>query len=153
MKIGNRGFTLIELLAAIVLFAIVASIGTFAITSVIKSSKEKNYQLLIKNIESAAEVYYQECKYSYNDDGSVTCQYSGGAFFTTLGGLVTQGYLVGNSKDSAGNYTIVNTKTNASISNCAIGIYYDNNSKKFNILVDTNGTNASCPTSADYEAN
>ncbi len=153
MKIGNRGFTLIELLAAIVLFAIVASIGTFAITSVINSSKEKNYKILIKNIESAAEVYYQECKYSYNNDGSITCLYNNGVFIITLGGLVSQGYLVGNSKDNAGKYTIVNTKTNASISNCAIGIYYDNNSKKINILVDTSNTNASCPTSADYEAN
>ena len=128
---SNNGFTLIELLAAIVVFAIVASIGTYSITRIINASRDKNVELLRKNVKSAAHVYYQECKYD-NADGDVNCsdffasQISDDAYDTTLEDLVLQGYLTGNSKvDDNGNYTIINPKTNESIGDCCIIVTAD----------------------------
>ena len=59
---NTKGFTLVELIATIVLLSLVMGIGAFSITQIIKSAKEKDYKLLIENINNAAELYYQECK-------------------------------------------------------------------------------------------
>lgn len=130
MKTNNKGFTLIELLATIVLIAIVAGFGTYSITNVIKSSKEKNYQLLIKNIKSAAEVYYQECRYDdkATSNGAICEFFNNGeyaGYWIPLIELVNQGYLTGNAKEkNTGNYIVVDTKTNKNIGNCNIGVGY-----------------------------
>ena len=38
----KNGFTLVELLAVIILLSIIMGIGTFSVTKIINSSKEKN---------------------------------------------------------------------------------------------------------------
>lgn len=142
MRTNNNGFTLIELLAAITLFAIIASIGTYSITRIIKSSKDKNYDLLLKNIKSAARVYYQECRYANNakttgDYDGAWCEYVEftypdgtkiKGYTITIYGLVNYGYLTGNSKYKVGSeerYAVVDPRTNENIGECIIGLEYD----------------------------
>ena len=66
-KLNRKGFTLIELIAVIVLLSIVSVIGSYTVSSIITNSENKNYELLIKNIFTGVESYYQECKYGEFD--------------------------------------------------------------------------------------
>lgn len=138
-KIDNKGFTLVELIATIVLLSLVMGIGAFAITKIINNAKEKDYQLLIENINNAVELYYQECKFV--DDN---CQTP-----ITLGFLVNNGYLKGNSKITEGTdkdkMTIVNPNNDKNISDCWIKYEYKNGK-----IVISAITSENCPTTADY---
>ena len=106
---NKKGFSLIELLATLVILGTVMGIATYTIISILNSSKEKNYALLIDNIRGGAEVYYQECKYSresiltvFDDDSDAAesfCDYQ-----VKLGELVEYGYVTGNKKDASGKY-------------------------------------------------
>ena len=140
--LNNKGFTLVELLATIAILALVMGIATFSITAIIKNSKEKNYQLLITNIKDAAETYYQECKYSNNT--GITCNNNtDGSLKTTLGELLTHGYLKGNGTE--GTNVITNPQKNdADISSCSIIIKYNNGS--INVENDNSTVNKNCPT-------
>ena len=115
MKKNEKGFTLVELLATVVLLAIILTLGTYSITTIIKNTKEKNYNLLVKNIESAVLLYYEECKYAASDD--IVCSEDN---TVSLGDLVKYGYLKGNGKKND-QYSIVNPKDNTDISSCRIG--------------------------------
>lgn len=114
-KLNKKGFTLVELIATIVVLALVVSISAYAITNIINSAKEKNYELLIKNIKDASETYYQECKYS-----DITCNDT-----VTLQELVNYGYLKGNgTKDNK--MEIINPKDNKNIGACSIAVKNEN---------------------------
>lgn len=114
-KLNKKGFTLVELIATIVVLALVVSISAYAITNIINSAKEKNYDLLIKNIKDASETYYQECKYS-----DITCNDT-----VTLQELVNYGYLKGNgTKDNK--MEIINPKDNKNIGACSIAVKNEN---------------------------
>ena len=131
-KLNKKGFTLVELIATIVVLALVVSISAYAITNIINSAKEKNYDLLIKNIKDASETYYQECKYS-----DITCNDT-----VTLQYLVDYGYLKGNgTKDNK--MVIVNPKDNINIGECSIAIKYENG--KLTITKEKKTNNGSCP--------
>ena len=134
---NNKGFTLVELITAIVLLSLVVGITTYSITSIIRTNKEENYNLLLKNIDSAAETYYQECEYSWDevvdmigseDEATSFCDYD-----VSLGELVEFGYLKGNFKKNDETYTIVNPLDNSDISTCVINVTYDETVRtKFN---------------------
>lgn len=163
-KINNKGFTLVELIATIVILSIIMGIGTYSITKIIKDSKEKDYELLIKEIVDATEIYYQECRFSRND--KITCPgLDGDGYYSfldkdnnnmknddektlTLGTLVDYGYLKGNGTvkvDDNEKFVVVNPKTNENISICAIKYRYNTNTKKIEIYkADSNGD---CPSS------
>lgn len=72
-KTNNKGYTLVELIATIVILALVMGIGAYSITAIINSSKEKNYELLIKEIKNAVELVYQDCVISKLDDVKELC--------------------------------------------------------------------------------
>ena len=113
----NKGFTLIELIATIVILGLVATIGSYAISTTIKNSKEKNYELLIANIESAAEMYYQDCKYV----SMCTFQNPGSSEYlqVSLNTLLANGFLTSNkTKSQSGK--LYNPKTDDEISECTI---------------------------------
>ena len=146
----NKGFTLIELVATIVLLALVMSIAAYSITSIIRSSKKENYNLLITNIKDAAELYYQECKYVSNS--AITCNANKQV---TLGELVTYGYLKGNSKVESGvdkgKFTLVNPIDNIDISGCIIVVEYDDG--KINVsdaTANSYANKSSCPSTSEY---
>ena len=117
---NNKGFTLIELLATIVILVLVIGLGSYAITNIIKSSKDKNYALLISNVKDAAEAYYLECKFEDADVCDENWQN------TSLGELVRLGHLKGNGTDSENKFTVVNPQNNNNISDCKIIIGYTN---------------------------
>ena len=132
-KLNKKGFTLVELIATIVVLALVVSISAYAITNIINSAKEKNYELLIKNIIDASETYYQECKYSNNS--GITCDDT-----VTLQDLVNYGYLKGNgTKDDK--MEIVNPKNNIDIGECSIAVKYENGK----LTIESMSNNNSCP--------
>ena len=151
---NQKGFTLVELLATIIILALMIGIGTYSITSIIRNSKQKNYENLIDSIKSGAETYYQECKYANNS--GITCSYDNGKYTTTLGDMVTYGYLKGNdtikteqNNNINGRYTIVNPNDNKSISNCAIEIAFTGGK----IIVTDITNSGSCPKTSDYQRN
>lgn len=134
-KLNKKGFTLVELIATIVVLALVVSISAYAITNIINSAKEKNYELLIKNIKDASETYYQECKYS-----DITCNDT-----VTLQELVNYGYLKGNGTEDNKMEIVnpkVNPKDNNDIGECSIAVKYEDG--KLTIENKTNNNN-SCP--------
>lgn len=143
MKNNRLGFTLVELLATIVLLGIVTGITGYAITNLIKSSKEKDYELLVSEIKDAIEIYYEECKYSKTD--IISCptptKVNGyDSYEITLSTLVNYGFLKGNATDSNGDATLVNPKDNVNIANCGIRYMYING--EFDYDPSTDG---SCP--------
>lgn len=134
-KLNKKGFTLVELIATIVVLALVVSISAYAITNIINSAKEKNYELLIKNIKDASETYYQECKYKYSNNSGITCNDN-----VTLQDLVNYGYLKGNgTKDDK--MEIVNPKNNEYIGDCCIAVKYENGK----LTIEDKTNNDSCP--------
>ena len=138
-KLNRKGFTLVELIAVVVILSLIVGIGATAITEVIKNNKEKDYILLIKEIKSATESYYHECRYS---DVPPTCDNNG---IIKLGDLVTNGFLKGNSKLEDGSSTLVNPNNEDNIYNCEIKWIYGNG--KFNIEDLSGGV---CPKTEDY---
>lgn len=132
-KIGNKGFSLVELLAIIVLLSIVMGIAGYSVIHIVKKSRDKDYQLLIENINNAVELYYQECKFVNNNCVSQL----------TLGELVNLGFLKGNETKSDNSYTIVNPYDNNNISHCIIKYSYVNG----DIVVEAVTKSGSCPTS------
>lgn len=117
---NNKGFTLIELIATILVLALVMSIASYSIINVIRSAKQKNYDLLIEQIKDASEVYFQECKYANNS--GISCNSIDNGYTITLGELVTYGYLKGNDPDN--NNSLINPLNNNNIGSCKISIIY-----------------------------
>lgn len=136
-KLNQKGFTLIELIAVVVLLSLLVGIGASTITKIIKKNKENDYKLLIDGIKSAAESYYQECRYV-----TFTCSDNG---IVKLGDLVNNGFLKGNSKLSDDSVTLINPNTEDDIYDCEIKWLYGNG--KFNIE-DVSG--GKCPKTEDY---
>ena len=60
---NKKGFTLIELLAVIVVLGVVLLLAMPSILDSINASRDSSYKILIGNIKTAAETYYQECEY------------------------------------------------------------------------------------------
>ena len=137
-NMNNKGFTLIELIATILILALVTSLASYSIINLIRRSKEENYNILIKNIEDGAEVYYQECKYANNS--GITCNSNNGSYEITLGELVTYNYVKGNGSNDRN--VIVNPKDDKDISNCRIKVSYSNGK----VLVEALSPSGSCPT-------
>ncbi len=141
----KNGFTLVELLATIIVLALLMSIAGFSVAQVIKSSKEENYKLLVSNIKSAAELYYQECRYSKSS--SVCSGYNGRI---TLGKLVNYGFLKGNAKgndnDKDTNYNLLSNPMDTNdITNCEIIISYSDGKVIVSAVSGSDNNNGSCP--------
>ena len=137
---NRKGFTLVELIATIVVLAMVMGIASYSIIGIMNNSKNKNYELLVKNIKDAAEVYYQECRYSNNSglvdgNGNSICD----SATITLGQLVEYGYLKGNTKNGD-KYALENPKTGESINNCEIAVNYNSGT-----ITIVNRSGSACP--------
>lgn len=144
-KLGNKGFSLIELLATIVLLSLIVGIAAYSVTTVINKSKEKDYQLLVKEIKNAVELYYQECKYSngVGIDCPEAIDFMGNdSYSITLNDLVEYGYLKANGDDEDGDGILVNPIDNEYIGECSIR--YMVTDGKFSFDYD-DSINSSCP--------
>lgn len=153
-RLNNKGFTLIELVATIVILAVVMGIGSYAITGIISRSKEEDYKLLIEEIKSAVELYYQECKY-YGSDNIICPELDEGTgyYSATLGTLVNYGYLKGNGTNSDNKMILVNPNNDVSITMCVIRYKYNDGDFDIESVVvnemDESIKN-SCPSTDDY---
>lgn len=139
---NEKGFTLVELLATLVILALVVTVGGVAITKTIKSSKDNNYRVLIENIKSAAETYYQECRYMGLDDCPTTAD-AEGYYSIKLSVLVKYGYLTTNK----GNVLADPRDDNNVYTDCTIRYKYHNN----RLEVTTLNTNPACPVTDDFK--
>lgn len=146
-RLGRKGFTLIELIATIVILAIIMGIGAYVITGLINDSKEKNYQLLLKEVRSAVEGYYQECMDPPKDSAGnllISCPSNdaSGYYNIKLGDLVTYGHLKGNASTDMGTLILTNPSDGNIIGDCGIRYKYDNGK----IVVEAVNPTGSCPT-------
>ena len=147
-KINNKGFTLVELIATVVILSLVITIGAVSITTIIKTSKEKDYELLVKEIKNAAEEFYIECNFASNSNIDSECQNSrnlDGSYQVELIKLVSTGFLKGNSADKNNNLMIINPLDNNSIGDCKIKYTYQKDSGV--LTVEAINQTGSCPTS------
>lgn len=71
-KMNRKGFTLIELLVVLVILVVIMTIAIPSVTSSIERSKEKQKNSKIEIIESAAELYVDKHKNSYNSNSTYT---------------------------------------------------------------------------------
>jgi len=167
---NNKGFTLLELLATIVLLAIIMSVTTVSIVNVIKTSKEKEYEILIKDIKIAAQMYFEECENKNIIESKITCPTINGTgnsknIETSLIDLVNYGFLktTATGENSSGNTIkiIKNPSNDQSIGNCKIIITKINNSNNISYSIeeveevsgnytDEKGNTITCPSNADY---
>ena len=138
-KLNRKGFTLVELIATLLILALVVGIGSYTITYIIKSSKEKNYQLLISEIKNAVEEYHIECRYG---DNGITCDNE-----ITLGFLVSNGYLKGNLATEGGSLELVNPLNDKVITRCNISYSYSDG--KYVII--SNSSESFCPNTDDFK--
>lgn len=102
---NRKGFTLIELLAVIVMLGIILILVMPSILDSINASRNSSYKILINNIKTAAETYYQECEYGDLSDktkyGNYACTIiEGNKINTTIGALANTGILKVPADDS-----------------------------------------------------
>lgn len=94
---NRKGFTLIELLAIIVLIALIAVLVMPSALDSTNASKNAAYKVLLENIKTASETYYQECEYGDLSDntkyGSYACEIKGNTITTNIGALANTGIL------------------------------------------------------------
>lgn len=131
---NRKGFTLVELLATLTILGIIIAIGGISISAIMNNAKEKQFELLVSNIKSAVENYYQECTY-----GGSSCNYE-----ISFQYLLDNGYISPN-KDKK----LVNPKTDGDITSCKISYSFTGN--KF-VIRNEPPTNANCPTNDDYNS-
>ena len=160
---NKKGFTLIELLAVIILVALIGVLVMPTVINTTNQTKQKSYDILIKNIVTSAQTYYEECEYgdlSNNTKyGSYACNINNNTITITLGTLANTGFLSVKDVDSNNKKKVLNPKNNYDISECNITItktkneVTDENGIKNNKVTYTitAGTLNNCPTTEEYQ--
>lgn len=155
---NNKGFTLIELLVTIILISILMTISTVSVIGLLNKSKQKSYDILIKNIETATENFYEECDNSNLIESKINsfCVEKISTITNTnnkvatvsLKDLVNYGFLKSSSKNN-NNKTVTNPKDNKDIGDCKITITknIDNKGVVTYTITPVSNTNESCPAS------
>ena len=137
---NKKGFTLIELLAVIVVLGVVLLLAMPSILDSINASRDSSYKILIGNIKTAAETYYQECEYGDLSDKN-----------TTIGALANTGILKVSADDSGSLIVKDPRDTTKNLNSCGIQIIksVDN---KFKVTYQIKGsTQDGCPTTEDLQ--
>lgn len=160
---NKKGFTLIELLAVIILVALIGVLVMPTVINTTNQTKQKSYDILIKNIVTSAQTYYEECEYgdlSNNTKyGSYACNINNNTITITLGTLANTGFLSVKDVDLNNKKKVLNPKNNYDISECNITItktkneVTDENGIKNNKVTYTitAGTQNNCPTTEEYQ--
>lgn len=124
---NRKGFTLIELLAVIILIALIAVLIVPNIIDTMTKSKEASYQLLVKNIVTSAQTYYEECEYGnlseLDYENTKACIINDNSIETTLGTLANLGFLpTKETYENSNKRKVSNPINNQDISECKITI-------------------------------
>lgn len=162
---NKKGFTLIELLAVIVVLGVVLLLAMPSILDSINTSRDSSYKILIGNIKTAAETYYQECEYGDLSDknkyGNYACTITNGnTINTTIGALANTGILKVSESDENNKLVVLDPRDNKkNLNDCKITI-----TKEKKDITDNNGITSSkvmyevkgstqdgCPTDEDLQ--
>ena len=161
---NKKGFTLIELLAVIVVLGVVLTLAMPSILDSINASRDSSYKILIGNIKTAAETYYQECEYGDLSDeskyGAYACKIDGNTINTTIGALANTGILKVSESDENNKLVVLDPRdTTKNLNDCKITI-----TKEKEDITDSNGITSSkvmykvkgstqygCPTDKDLQ--
>lgn len=155
---NNKGFTLIELLVTIILISILMTISTVSVIGLLNKSKQKSYDILIKNIETATENFYEECDNTNLIETKINAfcvekistitNTNNKVATVSLKDLVNYGFLKSSSKNN-NNKTVTNPKDNNDIGDCKITITKTIDSKGVvtYTITPVSSTNESCPAS------
>ena len=161
---NKKGFTLIELLAVIILVALIGVLVMPTVINTTNQTKQKSYDILIKNIVTSAQTYYEECEYGnlseldYENDKA--CIINDNSIETTLGTLANLGFLpTKETYENSNKRKVSNPINNQDISECNITItktkneVTDSNGIKNNKVTYTitAGTQNNCPTTEEYQ--
>lgn len=161
---NKKGFTLIELLAVIILVALIGVLVMPTVINTTNQTKQKSYDILIKNIVTSAQTYYEECEYGnlseldYENDKA--CIINDNSIETTLGALANLGFLpTKETYENSNKRKVSNPINNQDISECNITItktkneVTDSNGIKNNKVTYTitAGTQNNCPTTEEYQ--
>lgn len=161
---NKKGFTLIELLAVIILVALIGVLVMPTVIDTANQAKQKSYDILIKNIVTSAQTYYEECEYGnlseldYENDKA--CIINDNSIETTLGALANLGFLpTKETYENSNKRKVSNPINNQDISECNITItktkneVTDENGIKNNKVTYTitAGTQNNCPTTEEYQ--
>lgn len=152
---NKKGFTLIELLAVIVVLGVVLILAMPIILDSINASRNASYKVLMGNIKTAAETYYQECEYGDLSNkakyGNYACTINNNIIITTIGALANTGILKV-AADESGNLIVNDPRdTTKNLNSCAIQIVKKVDSN-FKVTYQINGSDqAGCPTSEDLQ--
>lgn len=161
---NKKGFTLIELLAVIILVALIGVLVMPTVINTTNQTKQKSYDILIKNIVTSAQTYYEECEYGnlseldYENDKA--CIINDNSIETTLGTLANLGFLpTKETYENSNKRKVSNPINNQDISECNITItktkneVTDENGIKNNKVTYTitAGTQNNCPTTEEYK--
>ena len=150
---NKKGFTLIELLAVIVVIGIVGIIVVPSALNIADKSKEASYQILVKNIVTAAENYYQECEYGGLSDEKYKnyCEKDDKEKRITIRGLAELGILNAETVSSDATNKVKDPRNNQDISECQIGIAKETDAFGKVTYTISASNDSSCPTQADYD--
>lgn len=152
---NKKGFTLIELLAVIVVLGVVLILAMPSILDSINASRNASYKVLMGNIKTAAETYYQECEYGDLSNkakyGNYACAINNNIITTTIGALANTGILKV-AADESGNLIVNDPRdTTKNLNSCVIQIVKKVDSN-FKVTYQINGSDqAGCPTSEDLQ--
>ena len=155
---NKKGFTLIELLAVIVVLGVVLTLAMPSILDSINASRNSSYKILIGNIKTAAETYYQECEYGDLSDknkyGDYACPIiNGNTINTTIEDLANTGILKVSESDENNKLVVLDPRdTTKNLNSCKISIKKTVSSDfkvSYEITTDSNENN--CPTSEDLK--
>lgn len=148
---NNKGFTLVELLVTLVLLGIIATISITGVVSVMNNSKNSEYKVLLKNIDTGSKMFYEDCEYG-SLSGKDICKnnrtISGDkteiTYTIPISALTQYGFLTGNSSGE-----VVNPKTNKPLNeNCTVTVIYNKNNREYTITkattISVSGTSVSC---------
>ena len=155
---NKKGFTLIELLAVIVVLGVGLTLDMPSILESINASRNSSYKILIGNIKTAAETYYQECEYGDLSDknkyGDYACPIiNGNTINTTIEDLANTGILKVSESDENNKLVVLDPRdTTKNLNSCKISIKKTVSSDfkvSYEITTDSNENN--CPTSEDLK--
>lgn len=124
---NKKGFTLVELIVAIALVISITVIAIISINSISKKNKEEAYELVKKQIENAAEEYFNTNEYLFE---GMTDKAEG---YISVGRLVEEGLL----------NTVTDPRTGEKIAECSL-VKVTKEDGKFNINFDDVIDNDKC---------